>query len=192
MTSPQSPENVPAGWYSDPHGTPQQRYWDGSQWTQHFAAPAGMAHQPAAAQTVVLPPSNLWWAAPALALLALIGASGTWVTASLGSIEKSVTGLGGGDGFFTLVTAIAALVLLVVWRQAGQRWAPIVAAVLAAIGTLIPLIYVVDPSTGVDGLGTIAEYGRGWGLWVAFLASGGLALLSIVLAASKRRGSPTA
>jgi hypothetical protein len=26
-----------AGWYPDPGGHPQQRYWDGQQWTEHFA-----------------------------------------------------------------------------------------------------------------------------------------------------------
>ncbi|MGW3410100.1 phospholipid scramblase-related protein [Streptomyces sp. NBC_00827] len=31
--------NTPAGWYPDPNGAPQtQRYWDGSQWTQHTNA----------------------------------------------------------------------------------------------------------------------------------------------------------
>lgn len=31
--------NTPAGWYPDPHGTPQTlRYWDGAQWTQHTHA----------------------------------------------------------------------------------------------------------------------------------------------------------
>ncbi|MGW3634914.1 phospholipid scramblase-related protein [Streptomyces sp. NPDC005122] len=38
--------NTPAGWYPDPHGTPQTlRYWDGSQWTEQThadqQAPAG-------------------------------------------------------------------------------------------------------------------------------------------------------
>lgn len=31
----------PPGWYPDPHGGPSQRYWDGQQWTEHSAAPAG-------------------------------------------------------------------------------------------------------------------------------------------------------
>lgn len=26
---------TPAGWYPDPQGAPQQRYWDGNQWTEH-------------------------------------------------------------------------------------------------------------------------------------------------------------
>lgn len=31
------PPAVPAGWYPDPHGQQLQRYWDGTQWTEHTA-----------------------------------------------------------------------------------------------------------------------------------------------------------
>ncbi|WP_229742820.1 DUF2510 domain-containing protein [Gordonia jinhuaensis] len=27
---------TPAGWYPDPSGAPGQRYFDGTQWTEHF------------------------------------------------------------------------------------------------------------------------------------------------------------
>lgn len=30
---------TPAGWYSDPAGTPQQRYFDGTDWTEHYQPP---------------------------------------------------------------------------------------------------------------------------------------------------------
>jgi hypothetical protein len=36
---------TPAGWYADPAGSPQLRWWDGTQWTDHLQAPA---HTPAA------------------------------------------------------------------------------------------------------------------------------------------------
>jgi hypothetical protein len=49
-----SPALPPAGWYPDPHGAGDQRYWDGAQWTAHTAAPAasgGSTAPPAAAET---------------------------------------------------------------------------------------------------------------------------------------------
>lgn len=30
-------EQPPAGWYPDPHDQSRQRYWDGTQWTDHAA-----------------------------------------------------------------------------------------------------------------------------------------------------------
>jgi hypothetical protein len=36
------PFDVPAGWYDDPRGVQQYRYWDGIGWTDHVVpAPAG-------------------------------------------------------------------------------------------------------------------------------------------------------
>jgi hypothetical protein len=32
-----SAEQAAAGWYPDPEGSEQQRYWDGQQWTEHYA-----------------------------------------------------------------------------------------------------------------------------------------------------------
>jgi len=31
----QTPSLPPAGWYPDPTGQVEQRYWDGAQWTEH-------------------------------------------------------------------------------------------------------------------------------------------------------------
>jgi len=54
--------SAPAGWYSDPHGLPQQRWWTGDQWT-HAVAPAQhnparppqVTPQPAPRETFALP-----------------------------------------------------------------------------------------------------------------------------------------
>jgi hypothetical protein len=45
MSDPQNPV-IPAGWHPDPAGTPRNRWWDGQQWTEHYAEP----QEPAAAQ----------------------------------------------------------------------------------------------------------------------------------------------
>ena len=34
---PPAPSAPPAGWHPDPQGAPQQRYWDGTRWTEHTA-----------------------------------------------------------------------------------------------------------------------------------------------------------
>ncbi len=34
MSTPGGPQ---AGWYADPYGQAQQRYWDGNAWTEHVS-----------------------------------------------------------------------------------------------------------------------------------------------------------
>lgn len=51
MTDPTSGQYTPAGWYPDPSGAHQERWWDGSHWsetTQPYPAAAGMPSMPAA------------------------------------------------------------------------------------------------------------------------------------------------
>jgi hypothetical protein len=40
--------NPPAGWYPNPENPSEQRYWDGTQWTEHTAPAAGSAEPPPA------------------------------------------------------------------------------------------------------------------------------------------------
>jgi hypothetical protein len=43
-------ENPSPGWYPDPHGEDELRYWDGNQWTEHTSSePAAAAAEPAPA-----------------------------------------------------------------------------------------------------------------------------------------------
>jgi uncharacterized protein YxjI len=51
---PQTPSGSPAGWYADPLGRHQMRYYDGAQWTEHVSSngqtmvdpPVGQGHVP--------------------------------------------------------------------------------------------------------------------------------------------------
>jgi uncharacterized protein DUF2510 len=45
---PAAPATAPAGWHDDPEGGQRLRYWDGSQWTGHYADhPLGEGQHPA-------------------------------------------------------------------------------------------------------------------------------------------------
>ena len=66
MTTPQTSP----GWYPDPGGSPQQRWWDGTQWTDHLQG--GTAPGPSAAGTSAV--GSTGWAVLAhlSALIALV------------------------------------------------------------------------------------------------------------------------
>jgi hypothetical protein len=60
-STPNTPANPPAGWFPDPWGVAEMRYWDGAQWTAHVhppaAQPAAPAAPPAAPAPVAATPS---------------------------------------------------------------------------------------------------------------------------------------
>jgi len=45
--------SIPAAWFPDPDGGPGQRYWDGTQWTEHYHPPRTQQFAPPAANTQV-------------------------------------------------------------------------------------------------------------------------------------------
>jgi len=46
---------IPAGWYPDPRGLPQRRWWDGSSWTHALESPPAPAASPAAPAYASMP-----------------------------------------------------------------------------------------------------------------------------------------
>jgi len=44
----QPPREIPAGWYPDPEGKPQSRYWDGDSWTEQVGPILPQAQAPTA------------------------------------------------------------------------------------------------------------------------------------------------
>jgi len=38
-----TPSGPPAGWYDDPSGSPRQRWYDGTAWTDHYQTGSGTA-----------------------------------------------------------------------------------------------------------------------------------------------------
>lgn len=57
------PAATPPGWYPDPSGAPQQRYWDGVSWSGHAVAP----HHAAASA-----PANRSWIPWTIAAVAVV------------------------------------------------------------------------------------------------------------------------
>lgn len=120
--------NTPAGWYDD--GSGNQRYWDGSAWTEH-TAPTTTAGQSATPQTLVAPDQ----AAPA-SKPHVVG----WVafaTAIAGFIFACIPG--------ALVVGwvllpIAFVLSLVAFFLKGKKWPAIVGLILSLVGTIVGFV----------------------------------------------------
>jgi Protein of unknown function (DUF2510) len=54
-----TPNTAAAGWYPDPNDGRQQRWWDGSQWTEHVSGPQAPA-QPSTVTTLSAPAGTDW------------------------------------------------------------------------------------------------------------------------------------
>jgi hypothetical protein len=67
MTNPSTPP-VPAAWYPDPAGGPRSRWWDGTQWTEHYQEP----YTPAAAGAALKAPEGTKAYNPWIWLVALL------------------------------------------------------------------------------------------------------------------------
>lgn len=86
MTDSPAPRAHPPGWYADPMGSPRQRWWDGSRWTDDLHDPTLEVYGVAApavlgANTPVYNP--LIWTIALLPLLTLMASSAIDLTAEV-------------------------------------------------------------------------------------------------------------
>ncbi len=96
---------TPAGWYDD--GSGRQRYWDGAQWTEHFAPAAAPPSAPAAAPVAPVAP------APVAQPLAAMPSQGPAMVAPRKKSRVGLyIGLGLGALLLVIIIAVAAVVLL--------------------------------------------------------------------------------
>jgi hypothetical protein len=160
--------SVPAGWYPDPTQPGTQRYWDGSQWTEHRAplSPAPASAPPAATGT------SSWSLTPSPRLIiALLGVLAAVIAIFLPHTESSEvltiannTLLANGDGILVVILALAAGAMAV--RHSGK---PDVSWPLVVIGALTIGLALFD-GTGqrlevVNGLGETVESKAGSAIW---------------------------
>ncbi|MCS5717932.1 DUF2510 domain-containing protein [Herbiconiux sp. CPCC 205763] len=57
MSNADGNQTTPAGWYADPAGSPQLRWWDGTAWTDHLQPAQAPVAQPAHASAPAAAPS---------------------------------------------------------------------------------------------------------------------------------------
>jgi hypothetical protein len=186
MTNP----STPPGWYPDPAGTGAQRYWDGTQWTEHAAPgaappppgysygypPGSFDHAPglAPAPVTVEPAPALWWLVPIGYLLLVIGSIGPWIDTNI-PVDKG--GLAH-DGPALLGFDAVALVLLVIWRFTGHRWLAIASIPFTLFIVAAAIIDVSDINGLANGL---VDAKGAWGIYVAVAGAVILAIPSVVL-----------
>ena len=103
----------PANWYPDPEVPGQQRYWDGTQWTEHRAAMG--PHQPtgAAPGTDVTAPQHAWdtsaQSAPAVASTKTNGLAIASLAIAILSFVAAFVAIGAIGGAVAVVLGIIAL-----------------------------------------------------------------------------------
>ncbi|MFC5788795.1 DUF2510 domain-containing protein [Agromyces tardus] len=142
-----NPTNAPAGWYDDGQGA--QRYWDGTQWTEHtapLAASAAAAAEPVAAAPVapVAPTAAMPYAA--------VSPGGSVPpppakTNVLGIVALAVAGVGFilaviPFTFFVgaVLLPIALILAIIALFLPGRKWPAITALILAIVGGIVGTI----------------------------------------------------
>lgn len=194
-----------AGWYPDPTGHYEHRYWDGATWTDHVATRGVSAVDP---PTMGAGPQAAWTASagapgagaprdranPIFAFLGLasgvflmVGSFLPWATLDFPGVPGDSSGGMNHDGPFTLVLGIAiGVVALLVGLAVVPRWGGWIVAGVGGIAAVLSIADAADFESN-DYLNV------GFGLWLCIVA-GVLAAVFGVLAAVLRqpRAHPSA
>lgn len=202
MSWSQEPQEPPPGWYTDPDG-PGQRWWDGERWTDHVSDVAFVLHPPSASvprhpvpseaaapprAPAIEPPASpsppaLFWTLPALVVVMIAGAAGTWVTIGVdGQTTSTLGGLEeGGDGWLVVLAALIAAIVLAAWVFERVILLPVVGAITGLASAGMALYHAAAPATGYA-VPPGVDVSAGWGVWVVLVASLALAGISGALA----------
>jgi hypothetical protein len=204
-----STPSVPAGWYVDPADSSQERFWDGSGWTDEsrpFGTPPTPPPAPAAAHPAGWYPdahgAMRWWdgedwtddvapppAPPAPrttarrppAFWCAIAGAALMVAGGLGpwATTLRVVDVSGTEGDGVLVIG-AALLALAVLVVSPRDAAPVVALLAGIGGAIVGFVDLAD----INSRGSFAR--PAWGIYMVLLSSGTLFVSSIVLLLQRR------
>lgn len=198
-------QNAPAGWYPD--GSGGNRWWDGTQWTQHFQPAEVPAPEPTPEPAPVFPAqfatSQATQTIPAYATAPAAGptaptlvsdhislaalAVATSVLVLIGSLAPWATAGGqsakgtadGADGILTLIIAIVAAGTVAATTFAPAGVPRIIAQwATVALGVAIVVIAIVD----IQDVTSSEIVSVGWGLWLVLIAGAAIAVVGTLLA----------
>lgn len=130
--------NTPAGWYDD--GSGRQRWWDGQQWSEHYAPESG---EPGAVAAPAMPGEPAAAVKPVATKPSIIGLIALGA-AVLGTILACIP--------FTMVAGwillpIAFVLSIIAFFIAGKKWAPITAISISVVGTIIAIVVAIIVAT---------------------------------------------
>jgi len=142
-----NPTNAPAGWYDDGRGS--QRYWDGTQWTEHTAPLA--AAEPVAAAAPVAPVAPVAQGATAVPYAAVTPGGAATPPAPKTNVLGIVALVVAGVGFllavipFTFIVGavllpIALVLSIIALFLPGRKWPAVTALILAIVGGIVGTI----------------------------------------------------
>jgi hypothetical protein len=177
-TSPTAPL-PPEGWYDDPGGKNQQRYWDGGAWTEQIAPnmPAPVAVEKPNATRIRRIVSLL------CCVGLMIGALAPWATTAFASDSGTH-----GDGTLTGLFGLIAGIVLYVYAGKHPGWLTLT-GIFAVIALLVAISDISNVSNShTDFFGQeVHVVSVGWGLWLTAVSAFGLIGGTVTWRAEERK-----
>lgn len=171
----------PGDWYPDPQGPPgQQRWWDGTAWTEHTRQGGARPATPETSATSRATSIQGWqFAALAGCAAMLIGPFGPWASALGGIVSRNGLDLVAEDAWLMIALAAGCGFLTYNWIKSGEPRDLTLSLSAAGVGGLA-IYHYVDLVQNHDGL-TV-----GWGLYASMIGAG-LVIVTGVLGLTNQR-----
>lgn len=173
-------DEIPAGWYPVAGSSNDERYHDGTDWTEQFRS-GGDSDPLAAPLAAFADEKNRWLAAiPGPALAVIIGSVGPWavLTTSVGNVTVAGVDM---SGSIAVLLAMASAGAMAFGALRANRLARISGTAGFVVVALLGLYEMANLDSQVTDT-SFANPSVGWGLWLAVLGSLGGVALGLMLA----------